>query len=58
MECKFCEGQMRMVWSGGDGYHEPREEQWVCEECGAVFDWTQGVGGTWTDKNGDEYEDE
>lgn len=58
MECKFCSGEMKLVWSGGDNYSEPREEDWVCKNCGAKFNITVGLGGCWTNNKGEEFADE
>lgn len=58
MECKFCESKMKNIWSGGDGYHEPREEEWICPNCHSRYEWTEGCGGYWENNKGEEILDD
>lgn len=43
---------MVKTWCSGDGYSEPREEDYVCPNCGNTCYYNQSMGEEW------EYEEE
>ena len=50
MECKKCGNEMKLTGIYGDGYIEPREEDYECEECGTTCNVNQAYGVEWSDE--------
>ena len=49
MECKNCQSDMDLVGIYGDGYIEPREEEFICPNCGTRCFINQAYGEEWQD---------
>jgi len=47
MICEKCGNSMIVVDKWGDGWEEPHETQWHCENCGTECNELQGYGLTW-----------
>lgn len=50
MECKNCGEEMKLTATYGDGYTEPREDDFYCEECDLSCNVNQAFGVEWSDE--------
>lgn len=51
--CEICSCELKLVKRYGDGYIEPREEVYVCSNCGCQHIWREDTGWEYDDSDVD-----